>query len=86
MIIVLTHLGLTTNDLNSTLDSYATGSKPPLSFRSVGETTTTHSFYGDRSLHGTDATFMNNLKHVSGKPSPTDSSDTAESKYDHTTV
>jgi hypothetical protein len=86
MIIVLTNLGLTTNDLNSTLEANEIG-KPSLAFRTVGETTTAHSFYGDRSLQGA-GTFIDGLKPTPDPDNslPTDSPDTVEFKYDRTVV
>jgi len=87
MIIVLTNLGLTTNDLNSTLEAHEVG-KPSLAFKTVGETTTAHSFYRDRSLHGAGTLFMDGLKPTPDPDNslPTDSPDTVEFKYDYTVV
>ncbi|KIM76045.1 hypothetical protein PILCRDRAFT_826699 [Piloderma croceum F 1598] len=87
MIIVLTNLGLTTNDLNSTLEANEIG-KSSVAFRTVGETTTAHSFYGDRSLHGAGTLVTDSLKPTPDldNSSPTDSPDTSEFKYNHTVV
>jgi len=52
MIIVITSLGLTTSDLNSSVTtSFSAGPKAPITFRPAGNTTTTttRSFYGDQS-------------------------------------
>jgi hypothetical protein len=74
MIIVLTTLGLTTGDLNSTKDTNTTDSRPPIEFRTVGETATTHSFYVDQSLPGAGPIYMDNIKIVSDHATRTDSS------------
>jgi hypothetical protein len=79
MIIVLTSLGLTTNDLNSTLDP--TGSKPTISFMTVGQTTTANSLNMDYSMHGNDFMYAN-TKPTTSSPTHTDSSDETDLKRD----
>jgi len=71
MIIVLTNLGLTTNDLNSTFDSNEF--KAPISFMPVGETVTTTSLSGEYSMQGTDNVYINSRKAASVRPIHTDS-------------
>jgi hypothetical protein len=90
MIIVLTNLGLTTNDLNTTLEA-SENVKRSLAFRTLGETTTAHSFYGDRSMHGVGTLITNGLNRTPDSDSflPTDSPlspDTSEFKYDRTVI
>jgi len=60
MIIVLTCLGLTTNDINSTLDP--DGFKAPISFITVGENTTSISLCEACSMHGTDTMYTSTAK------------------------
>ena len=83
MIIVLTSLDLTTNDLNSTLD--ATVNKGPISFMAVGQTMTANSFSADYSMHGTDVMYAN-TKPTTGSPTHTDSSDETDLKHNVSTV
>lgn len=64
MIIVITTLGLTTSELNSGNDTYATGSRPPIAFRTVGETTTTRSYRdrSERSVPGPGPIYVDEIK------------------------
>ena len=80
MIIVLTSLGLTTNDLNSTLGR--TGARSPLSFMPVDRTHTINTFHETDSLHGTDDIYMDSQQRTSKHPIRIDNSDRTDLKHD----